>query len=47
MSITKFNGNDFNLWKDKITNALETLEVEDAIDPNFELNEGDVKQKET
>ena len=41
MSITKFNGNDFNLWKDKITNALETLEVEDAINQDFKLTEGD------
>ncbi len=45
MSITKFYGNDFNLWKNKITNALQTLEVEDAIDQNFKLNQGDENEK--
>ena len=39
-NITKFNGTDFALWKDKILNALNALEFEDVIKEEFDLNEG-------
>jgi hypothetical protein len=29
--ITKFDGTDFSLWKDKIMNALKASECEDSI----------------
>ncbi len=39
-NITKFNGTDFALWKDKSLNALNALEFEDVIKEEFDLNEG-------
>jgi hypothetical protein len=38
--ITKFDGTDFSLWKDKIINALKASDCEDSIKEAFKL-EGD------
>ena len=37
--ITKFNGNDFSLWKDKVINALTAVECNQAITEEFDLNQ--------
>jgi hypothetical protein len=40
ITITKFDGTDFSLWKDKIINALKASDCEDSIKEKFKL-EGD------
>ena len=37
--ITKFNGNDFSLWKDKVINALTSVECNQASTEEFDLNQ--------
>ena len=44
-SITKFNGTDYCLWKDKILNALTAAELDTVIKDDFNLNEGEDNEK--
>jgi len=44
-SITKFNGTDYCLWKDKILNALTAEELDTVIKNDFNLNEGEDNEK--
>jgi hypothetical protein len=40
IQITKFDGTDFSLWKDKIITAMKASECDESIKDNFKL-EGD------
>ena len=40
-NITTFDGIGFNLWKDKVTNAIRAIECEEVISSGFKINEGD------
>jgi hypothetical protein len=44
-SITKFNGTDYGLWKDKILNELTAAELVTVIKNDFNLIEGDDNEK--
>ena len=45
LRITKFNGDDFDLWKDKIMNALKASDCDQTIMQGFDLNEGNDQEK--
>jgi hypothetical protein len=44
-NITKFNGTDFRLWKNKILIALNAGELEDVIQEEFKLDDGQEDEK--
>jgi hypothetical protein len=44
-NITKFNGTDFRLWKNKIVIALNAGELEDVIQEEFKLDDGQEDEK--
>jgi hypothetical protein len=44
-NITKFNGTDFRFWKNKILIALNAGDLEDVIQEEFKLDDGQEDEK--